>query len=251
MGIMSFFEMFDKLDDVVYAPISAICDGFRQPLKQLDASTERKKMELDHKLEMEMRQIGVDLEVDRMKRIKEIEQWEKDQERERKVAYEKDAVAIAEEKERIIEQYRRNMATVAVEIGEAIGEMSINLQAIAQDMIVEKTKKFKDLEIEALNEARQGVKEIQMMFPDDEAIRMEMIKPYQAMMMNVVSNTNAFVLDMKESMKKLSENINVITDRVMANTDKYLEPLCGGQLNGIKKQENKELENNTMGYIEG
>ena len=240
MGIMSFFEMFDKLDDVVYAPISAICDGFRQPLKQLDASTERKKMELDHKLEMEMRQLGVDLEIDREKRSKEIEQWIAEQE-----------LARQQEVFTVVEQYRRNMATVTVEIGEAIGEMSINLQAIAQDMIVEKTKKFKDLEIETLNEARQGVKEIQMMFPDDEAIRMEMIKPYQAMMMNVVSNTNAFVLDMKESMKKLSENINVITDRVMANTDKYLEPLCGGQLNGIKKQENKELENNTMGYIEG
>lgn len=41
-------------------------------------------------------------------------------------------------------------------------------------------------------------------------------------MTNVVKETNAFVIDMKDSMKKLSENMNVITGTVLNNTNKYV-----------------------------
>lgn len=238
--ILKFLEMFDKVDDIVYEPIKAICDGFRQPMKQLDAATERKKMELNHKLEKEMKQFGVDLEADRERKKAELIQWEKDAD-------------FVRQKETLdaIEEYQKNMGTTAVEIGNAIGNMSIDLQSKAQDMIVEKTKLFREQQIEALHDATQGIKEIQEMYPEDSELKAEIIKPYTEMMTNVVRETNAFVMDMKDSMKKLSENINDITDTVLKNTDEYIKPLCGGNMVGIgASNSNVSIEIQNDGYIE-
>lgn len=239
--ILSFLGMFDKVDDIVYEPVKAICEGFKQPFKQIDAATERKKIELNHKLEMEMKQMGVDLEVEKKKKSAELIQWEKDAE-------------FARQKETLeaIEEYQNNMGTTAVEIGKAIGTMSIDLQSKAQDMIVEKTKLFREQQIEALHDATQGIKEIQEMYPEDSELKTEIIRPYTEMMTNVVRETNAFVIDMKESMKQLSQNINVITGTVLNNTDKYVQPLCGGNLAGLSTQKLKEnsINSNNSGYIE-
>lgn len=238
--ILKFLEMFDKVDDIVYEPIKAICDGFRQPMKQLDAATERKKMELNHKLEKEMKKFGVDLEDDRERKKAELIQWEKDAD-------------FVRQKETLdaIEEYQKNMGTTAVEIGNAIGNMSIDLQSKAQDMIVEKTKLFREQQIEALHDATQGIKEIQEMYPEDSELKAEIIKPYTEMMTNVVRETNAFVIDMKDSMKKLSENINDITDTVLKNTDEYIKPLCGGNMVGIGAiNSNSSIEIQNDGYIE-
>jgi hypothetical protein len=233
--------MFDKVDDIIYEPVRTICEGFRQPLKQLDAATERRKMELNHKLEMEMQQMGVDLDIDRKKRSVEIVQMEKDME-------------FARQKEtlEVIKEYQENMGNTAVEIGNAIGTMSIELQAKAQDLITEKTKLFRDQEIEALHDATQGIREITEMFPEDRELRESAIKPYTDMMTNVVKETNAFIIDMKESMKALSNNINVITENVIASADNYLKPLCGNQLLSQENQSNSAgvIDNKTAGYIE-
>lgn len=238
--ILKFLEMFDKVDDIVYEPVKAICDGFRQPLKQIDAATERKKMELNHKLEMEMKQLGVDLELERNRKEAELRQWEKD-------------VDFARQKETLdaIEEYQRNMGTTAVEIGNAIGQMSIDLQSKAQDMIVEKTKLFREQQIEALHAANQGIKEIQEMYTEDNELKTEIIKPYTEMMTNVVRETNAFVMDIKDSMKQLSQNINNITATVLKNTDEYIKPLCGGNVAGIGASgSSSSVETQNTGYIE-
>lgn len=238
--IIKFLKMFDKVDDIVYEPIKAVCDGFRQPLKQLDAATERKKMELNHILEMEMKQLGIDLDAERERKKAELIQWEK-------------TADFARQKETLnaIEEYQKNMGNTAVEIGDAIGKMSIELQSKAQDMIVEKTKLFREQQIEALHDATQGIKDIQEMYPEDSELKNEIIKPYTEMMTNVVRETNAFLMDMKESMKKLSDNINEITGTVLKNTDEYVKPLCGGNLSGIGSSNAKEyVETNNIGYIE-
>lgn len=237
--ILKFLEMFDKVDDIVYEPVKAICDGFRQPLKQIDAATERKKMELNHKLEMEMKQLGVDLELERERKKAELLQWEKDAD-------------FARQKETLdaIEEYQRNMGTTAVEIGNAIGQMSIDLQSKAQDMIVEKTRLFRAEQIEALHAATQGIKEIKEMYPDDELVN-EIIRPYTEMMTNVVKETNAFISDIKDSMKQLSQNINIITATVLKNTDEYIKPLCGGNVAGIgASSAGNSVETQNNGYIE-
>ena len=238
--ILKFLEMFDKVDDIVYEPVKAICDGFRQPLKQIDAATERKKMDLNHKLEMEMKQLGVDLELERNRKEAELRQWEKD-------------VDFTRQKETLdaIEEYQRNMGTTAVEIGNAIGQMSIDLQSKAQDMIVEKTKLFREQQIEALHAANQGIKEIQEMYTEDNELKTEIIKPYTEMMTNVVRETNAFVMDIKDSMKQLSQNINNITATVLKNTDEYIKPLCGGNVAGIGASgSSSSVETQNTGYIE-
>lgn len=238
--ILKFLEMFDKVDDIVYEPVKAICDGFKQPLRQLDAATERKKMELNHKLEMEMKQLGVDLEAERGRKKAELIQWEKDAD-------------FARQKETLeaIEEYQKNMGTTAVEIGNAIGSMSIELQAKAQDMIVEKTKLFREQQIEALHDATQGIKDIEEIYPEDSELKKEIIQPYTEMMNNVVRETNAFVMDIKDSMKKLSDNINIITGTVLKNTDEYVKPLCGGNLARIGSSNvNESVDTNIGGYIE-
>ncbi len=237
--ILKFFEMFDKVDDIIYEPVKVICEGFRQPLKQLDAATERKKMELNHKFEMEMQQAGIDLEAERERKKVELNQWEKDAE-------------FARQKETLdaIQEYQKNMGTTAVEIGNAIGDMSIELQAKAQDIIVEKTKLFREQQKEALHDAVQGINDIKEIYPEDNELRNEIIKPYAEMMLNVVKETNAFVMDLKDSMKELSENINIITSTVLKNTNEYIKPLSAGNVVGRYGRNNGDIEMDNEMYIE-
>ena len=180
--ILDFFGMFDKVDDIIYEPIKMVCDALRQPLKQMDAKNERKKMELNSQLDKEMQQMGLDLEVQRKRENAEIDKMIADSKLERD-----------EETLAVIEEYQKNMGSVAVEIGKAIGEMSIDLQAKAQDMVIEKSKRFRKEQVETLNEATQGIKEIRNMYPNEDEFVAEIIRPYTEMMTNVVKETNAFI----------------------------------------------------------
>ena len=226
--ILDFFGMFDKVDDIIYEPIKMVCDALRQPLKQMDAKNERKKMELNSQLDKEMQQMGLDLEVQRKRENAEIDKMIADSKLERD-----------EETLAVIEEYQKNMGSVAVEIGKAIGEMSIDLQAKAQDMVIEKSKRFRKEQVETLNEATQGIKEIRNMYPNEDEFVAEIIRPYTEMMTNVVKETNAFILDMKESMKKLTDNINTITEQVIKNTDEYLKPIFGNKLESLANEQSK------------
>lgn len=231
--------MFDKVDDIIYEPIKMVCDALRQPLKQMDAKNERKKMELNSQLDKEMQQMGLDLEVQRKRENAEIDKMIADSKLERD-----------EETLAVIEEYQKNMGSVAVEIGKAIGEMSIDLQAKAQDMVIEKSKRFRKEQVETLNEATQGIKEIRNMYPNEDEFVAEIIRPYTEMMTNVVKETNAFILDMKESMKKLTDNINTITEQVIKNTDEYLKPIFGNKLESLANEQSKSIDSHTTGYIE-
>ncbi len=237
--ILDFFGMFDKVDDIIYEPIKMVCDALRQPLKQMDAKNERKKMELNSQLDKEMQQMGLDLEVQRKRENAEIDKMIADSKLERD-----------EETLAVIEEYQKNMGSVAVEIGKAIGEMSIDLQAKAQDMVIEKSKRFRKEQVETLNEATQGIKEIRNMYPNEDEFVAEIIRPYTEMMTNVVKETNAFILDMKESMKKLTDNINTITEQVIKNTDEYLKPIFGNKLESLANEQSKSIDSHTTGYIE-
>lgn len=57
--------VFDKIDDIVYEPVRLICDGLRQPLKQMDAANERKQMELAARLQREAEAFSVKVELDK------------------------------------------------------------------------------------------------------------------------------------------------------------------------------------------
>ena len=81
--ILDFFGMFDKVDDIIYEPIKMVCDALRQPLKQMDAKNERKKMELNSQLDKEMQQMGLDLEVQRKRENAEIDKMIADSKLER------------------------------------------------------------------------------------------------------------------------------------------------------------------------
>lgn len=196
-------------------------------------------MELNSQLDKEMQQMGLDLEVQRKRENAEIDKMIADSKLERD-----------EETLAVIEEYQKNMGSVAVEIGKAIGEMSIDLQAKAQDMVIEKSKRFRKEQVETLNEATQGIKEIRNMYPNEDEFVAEIIRPYTEMMTNVVKETNAFILDMKESMKKLTDNINTITEQVIKNTDEYLKPIFGNKLESLANEQSKSIDSHTTGYIE-
>ena len=55
---------------------------------------------------------------------------------------------------------------------------------------------------------------------------------------------------MKESMKKLTDNINTITEQVIKNTDEYLKPIFGNKLESLANEQSKSIDSHTTGYIE-
>lgn len=71
---MSFFDMFDKIDDIIYKPVETICEWTKEPLKrwehQRDMETQSQNIEAEERArrenyqhEMEMAQKTADNEM--------------------------------------------------------------------------------------------------------------------------------------------------------------------------------------------
>jgi len=73
---MGFFNMFDKLDDIIYKPIEAMTDWAKEPLKKWEGEREIKGKEADVNM-------AIKKETQIKKALAEIDEFKKDKEFER------------------------------------------------------------------------------------------------------------------------------------------------------------------------
>ena len=130
---MGFFDMFDKLDDIIYEPIKLITDWAREPLKtrehkrdleretniiNTNAKLEREKLELESNLrnqELELQaNLSIKKETEVHRIISEIDELQKDKDFQR--------MKLVSES---IMKYQKELTTLNVNAINAIGTMQL------------------------------------------------------------------------------------------------------------------------------
>ena len=163
-GILTLFGMFDRLDDIVYEPVHLLCDALRQPLRQIEINNERKKMELESSLEQNNKAFEekLKLEINRENMLLRTD--------ERKINAQIDKMlddADFERQERMVEaikRYQIDLGEVSVSIGDSIGKMSLELRKKAQDMVLEQTLKYKEIQEQAMDDSMKRLEMVQEKF---------------------------------------------------------------------------------------
>lgn len=228
---MAFFDMFDKLDDIIYEPIKLITDWAREPLKtrehnrnleketnisNANAKIEREKLELESSLRNKELEVQADLsikketEVHRI--ISEINELQKDKDFQR--------MKLVSES---IMKYQQELTTLNVNAINAIGTMQLELREKAQDLVYNKTIKYKELQDKAIDEAGEDLEKILEKFPDNERMQDILIKAVDKRLSNVIDTAQNFLLELNEDIKLLNKSINSLAEGGQKFIEKHLD----------------------------
>ena len=228
---MAFLDMFDKLDDIIYEPIKLIADWAREPLKTREhnrnleretniansnAKIEREKLELESNLrnkELETQtnlNIKTETEVHRI--ISEIDELQKDKDFQR--------MKLVSES---IMKYQKELTTLNINAIEAIGTMQLELRKKAQDLVLSKTIKYKELQDIAWREAAEDLQKVLEKFPDNERMQDILIKSVDKRLSNVIDTAQNFLLELNDDIKLLNKSINSLTEGGQKFIEKHLD----------------------------
>lgn len=214
---MEFLDAFDKLDDIIYAPVKAVSNWLEEPLRRME-----------HTREMESVQQAVELEVWRAH----------EQEKLRQAANQADFdlqnlaadAQFARNKAAVeaIKQYQIDLARVNEAMIENIGRMSLALRAEAHEMVISYTERYKAQQAEALQRADARMAEIQTLYADNDRVREKMEDTVITQITSIINFANKFVDELAEDLKRINGMTDDLMRQAMDNTQKVIQNLPAG-----------------------
>ncbi len=148
--VLDFFNMFDKIDDIIYEPVKVACEWLKQPLEQLKVSNDKKKAEHAQKLEMEMEEFKVKLEFERKRNDIEIDNIVKE--------------TTIQRQEKMVQlemKYRTQLADLNSKMTKLMAEMQSEAIEALFTLIEEKKKSYLDVQCAYRKEIINTIKELQ------------------------------------------------------------------------------------------
>lgn len=225
---MSYVTIAGKIFKGITGPLGILEEWAKEPLKiwendriqkNLDRAAERKirqktgveaaiseihMKEATHKADLEIR---MQTEIERINA--ETEQWAKDQEFQRM----KD---VAE----AVTHYRQCLTDLQLNTIQAIGKMNIELKALAQDLILTKTREYKALQDQSWEDAKEEFERILDKFSGNERIMDIMIRSSEKKLASVIDGTTQFLRGLNESVQKMNDHIDEATQKGLDFIDK-------------------------------
>ena len=224
---MGFLDMFDKLDDIIYKPVEAVCDWIKEPLQvfehKRDMARDRQREQfnenmrrLEEELAMEHEEHAAKLQFQRQKWDVEINAIIAENE--------------AEQRDRLVEaikNYQVQLANASRDIVESIGAMSLKLRCMANDLVLEKTQEYKKIQDEAKRQSMQELKEAKDHFfeSDQETYRM-LVSDIMDERRSMVETAGKCIVELSEDLKRLNENTDNLMRQGMRAVEGYLKPMA-------------------------
>lgn len=218
---MNVLNLFDKIDDIIYEPIKLMTDWAREPLKEREnrrqmardqysahVETEEKIKQASHaaNLDMAQKKLDADLEIKRKTDVQrilvEIEELRKD----------KDLIRMKAVSDAIM-QYQEHLTRLNVSAINAIGCMQLDLREKAQNLVYEKTIKYKELQDNAHSQAVSEIMKIETDFAGNEPAKMILYKSVDVRLANIISTAQNFLLELNNDITVLNRSINLLTER--------------------------------------
>lgn len=247
---MSFLDAFEKLDDIVYVPVKTICDWIEEPLKKWEHGRETDVRKLEAQLENDRAENDTRLQ-------REMDEWEiKCQEmiREQEDAHNDKVVES-------IKNYQIQLANATEDIVKSIGIMSIELRREANNLVLEKTREYKQIQDEAKRQSVQELAEAKDMFfeSDPDTYRM-LVSDIMAERRSMVETAGTFITELSKDLKRLNENTDRLMNEGMKAVNRHLEPMSralgnsanadGGDIKAIEKADVPENDVVDVDYVE-
>lgn len=255
---MGLFDMFDKIDDIIYKPVETICEWTKEPLKRWEhnrdmetqeqniAAAEREKnaqriheermAQQEHYNEIEKKKLEQQIiEQERASQTADYEARAKVDADVRRWNAEIDQMILEQEdarRDRLVEcmkRYQIDLANASRDIVNSIGLMSLELRERANEMVLEKTREYRALQDESKKQSMLELKEVKEMFFEDDP------DTYKIMVSNIMNERSSavemagrFILELSEDMKRLNQNTDELMRMGMENTNKYISPMASG-----------------------
>jgi hypothetical protein len=218
---MKILDAIGKLGSIVTEPIRVLTDWAREPLRgrehhrqmereerlhQVDSETRMR--EAEHASDIEMRNKRLDAELDVMREteihriMSEIEELKKDREFERMKAV-SDAIM----------QYQEHLTRLNVSAISAIGNMQLDLREKAQNLVYEKTIKYKELQDAAHAQAVEEMLRIESEFAENEAAKTILYRSVDARLANIITTAQNFLIELNNDIAVLNKSINLLTEK--------------------------------------
>lgn len=213
---MSFFQVFDKLDDIIYEPIKLVTDWAREPLKnrqnKRDIERDTAKMKVKSEIKIKENESEADIAIKKQtevyKIMAEIDELQKDKDFQR--------LKLVSES---IMKYQQELTKLNVGAISSIGNMQLELREKAQDLVYSKTVRYKELQDLAITEAGNDLEKILEKFPDNQQMQDILIKAVDKRLSNVIDTAQNFLLELNEDIKLLNSSINMLAE----NGQKFIE----------------------------
>ena len=241
--MMNILGMFEKLDDIIYAPIKMMTDWAGEPLRRWEhkRTLEQQEQEklLEHALQVMRDREKVELDIKRETEVArilmEVEQLKKDSEFER-------MKAVSE----AVMKYQRDLMKLNTDAVNAVGRMSLALREQAQNMVYQKTLQYKELQDKALKEAMSRLQEIDEKFANNETAKNMLVKNVDLMLSNVINTAHNFLIGLNDDIKALNTSIDKLTESAQKSVEQHLEQfrvlaISEEGLQELKKTEMKML----------
>jgi len=178
--------------------------------RQIDIDTARIRTET--KLRMEETEHNTNLEIKRATEIvritKEIEEWQKDKQFERMKSV-TEAIMV----------YQEKLTQININAIAAIGNMELSLREKAHNLIIDKTRKYKELQDIAIEQAAEKFQMIESQFGDNEKASNILYSAVDASLGNIIKNASNFMDELNEDIKMLNSNIDILAK----NGQKFIE----------------------------
>ena len=202
MGILG---MFDKLDDIIYKPVEALTDWIKEPLKEKENKRSievlEKRNELKIKEETEITRINA-----------EIEEWKKDKHLER-------LNRVGES----LTRYQKELSKINTDAIQVIGNMQLELRGKAQDMILEKTQRYKEIQNQATQEAMNDFLKIEESFSQNEAVKNILHKQIDNRLSNIIDSAKDFMSELNSDLNNLNQDISKLTEFGQKSVEKLMD----------------------------
>ena len=230
-----FLGMFDKLDNIVYEPVRLVCDAFRQPLKNADAKNARLDKELEARLAREAEQFVVDMDLKKKQGEEDIRLNALQRQAEIESMIKDDELARNAKIVEAVKKYQEDLGKVSAVLLASIGEMQLDLRDKAQALCLKKTREYKAIQDEAMDQMVARMEEIEKKFPEGRA-RTMMQDRIMEQNVSIINRADEFISMLAKDMEMLSQNFNAIAIQSAATTERLLSPMHVREITGELRQ---------------
>lgn len=222
MGILS--NIVSGIGGAIGSVVDVICDWAREPLRTREHNRreqsaynahsyamESNRTHHRHELELlekkaEITEREQQLEIEKIQKIAEfnaqLEEWKKDKALER--------MQLTTE---AIMRYQQQLTSLNVQAIQAIGLMQLDLKNKAQEMVYEKTLKYKKLQDDALEQCILEISKIEENFADNPRAQEILYRSADKKLQNVIDTASAFLAELNADITNLNLSITNLTEQ--------------------------------------
>ena len=123
-----------------------------------------------------------------------------------------------------IANYQRTMAECTVSIGNAIGNMSIELRERATALVEDKQRQYSALQEAAMDKATAQLEKIYEKFPTESRARTIMENAVEKQLNNIIETSDRFMRTIDADFSKMMDSVQRIAEGTMTNAGQYISP---------------------------